>query len=124
MADEIETTAQLIDLAHLRDVVIYELTATRLTAPDQYGVDLPSEELHAPDSPDDDIAMSLRACLEKRCLGVRRRIQTCNAYGDFVVDAEAIFDLPAPVSPLGAKHAQRPGRRRPPTNQRRHRRPS
>jgi hypothetical protein len=102
MADEIETTAQLIDLADLRDVVIHELAAIRLTGPDQYGVDLPSEELHAPDSPDDDVAMSLRASLEDRCLAVRCRIETCNAYGDFVVDGEAIFDLPAPVS---ARHS-------------------
>ncbi|MBV5246751.1 hypothetical protein KUF57_24775 [Mycolicibacterium sp. PAM1] len=29
-------------------------------------------------------------------------METCNAYGDFVIDGEAIFDLPAPVS---ARHA-------------------
>lgn len=98
MADEIETTAQLIDLAVLRQVVVHELVANRSTAADAHEVDLPPEELHAPGSPDDDVAMSLRTRLEDHCLGVRCRIETCNAYGSFVVDGEAIFDLPAPVS--------------------------
>lgn len=98
MADEIETTEQLIDLAVLRQVVVHELVATRNTAPDPHGVDLPPEELRSPQSPDDDVAMSLRTRLEDHRLGVRCRVETCNAYGEFVVDAEAIFDLPATVS--------------------------
>lgn len=59
---------------------------------------LPPEELHAPDSPDDYAAVSFCTRLEGDELGVRCRIETCNAYGHFVVDGEAIFFLPAPVS--------------------------
>lgn len=98
MPDEIETTAQLVELAVLRDVVIHELVADRKTAPDTHDVDLPPEELRSPQSPDDDVAMSLGTRLEDHRLGVRCRVETCNAYGEFVVDGEAIFDLPAPVS--------------------------
>lgn len=98
MADEIETTAELTDLAVLGQIVVHELVATRSTAADPHEVGLPPEELRAPDSPDDDVAMNLRTRLEDHCLGVRCRIETCNAYGNFVVDGEAIFDLPAPVS--------------------------
>jgi hypothetical protein len=98
MADEIETTAQLIELAVLRDVVIHELTANRDAAPDPHGVDSPPEELHAPGSPDGDVAMTFCTRLEGARLGVRCRIETCNAYGSFMVDGEAIFDLPGPVS--------------------------
>ncbi|HET7668440.1 MAG TPA: hypothetical protein VFK56_20715 [Mycobacterium sp.] len=43
--------------------------------------------------------MSFRIRLEDNELGVRCRIETCNAYGSFLVDGEAIFFLPAPVSP-------------------------
>lgn len=42
--------------------------------------------------------MSLSTRLEDCRLGVHCRIETCNSYGSFVADAEAIFDLPAPVS--------------------------
>lgn len=51
MADEIETTEELIDLAVLRQVVIHELAANRGTPPDALGMDLQPEELHAPGSP-------------------------------------------------------------------------
>lgn len=98
MADEIETTAQLIELAVLRDVVIHELVATRGTARDAHDVDLQPEELHAPGSPNDEVAMSFCTRLEEHQLGVRCRVETYNAYGRFVVDGEAIFDMPAPVS--------------------------
>ena len=98
MAEEIETTAQLVELAVLREVVIHELVANRKTSPDAHGVDSPPEELHAPDSPDDDAAMSLCTTLQDGRLGVRCRIETSNAYGTFVVDGEALFDLPLPVS--------------------------
>lgn len=99
MSDEIDTAAQLVELAMLREVVIHELVANRGTAPDAHGADLPPEELHAPDSPDDDAAMRFYTRLEGTRLGVRCRIETSNAYGNFVVDAETIFELPAPVSP-------------------------
>lgn len=98
MADEIETAAQLIDLAVLRQIAIHELAANRAMPSDTYEGDLPPEELHAPDSPDDDAALDVSARLEDHCLGVRCRLETSNAYGNFVVDGEAIFDLPAPVS--------------------------
>ncbi len=98
MADEIETTEELIDLAVLRQVVIHELAANRGTPPGALGMDLQPEELHAPGSPDDDVAMSLSTRLEDCRLGVQCRIETCNSYGSFVVNGEAIFDLPAPVS--------------------------
>lgn len=98
MADEIETTEELIDLAVLRQVVIHELAANRGTPPDALGMDLQPEELHAPGSPDDDVVMSLSTRLEDCSLGVQCRIETCNSYGSFVVDGEAIFDLPAPIS--------------------------
>ena len=48
MADEIETTAQLIDLAELRQVVVHELVANRDTKSDLHAPGLPPEELHAP----------------------------------------------------------------------------
>lgn len=98
MADEIETTAQLIEVAELRRVVIHELTGNRDTSAVVLAPGLPPEELHAPDSPDDDAAVSFCTRLEDDQLGVRCRIETCNAHGCFVVDGEAIFFLPAPVS--------------------------
>lgn len=98
MADEIETTAQLIEVAELRQVVIHELTGNRDTSAGIPAPGLPPEELHAPESPDDDAAVSFCTRLEGDELGVRCRIETCNAYGYFVVDGEAIFFLPAPVS--------------------------
>jgi hypothetical protein len=99
MADEIETTAQLIDLAELRQVVVHELVANRDTTADLRAMGLPPEELHAPGSPDDDAAVSFCIRLEDNELGVRCRIETCNAYGSFLVDGEAVFFLQAPVSP-------------------------
>jgi hypothetical protein len=99
MADAIETTAQLIDLAELRQVVVHELVANRDKTADLHAMGLPPEELHAPGSPDDDAAVSFCIRLEDNELGVRCRIETCNAYGSFLVDGEAVFYLPAPVSP-------------------------
>lgn len=98
MGDEIETTAQLIEVAELRQVVIHDLAASRDATAGLYASDLPPDELHAPDYPDDDAPVSFRTRLEDGELGVRCRIETCNAYGHFVVDGEAVFFLPAPVS--------------------------
>lgn len=98
MADEIDTTAQLIEVAELRQVVIHELAGTRDTSAGLDAPGLPPDELHAPGSPDDDAAVSFCTRLEDDQLGVRCRIETCNSHGYFVVDGEAIFFLPAPVS--------------------------
>ncbi|MCA4725797.1 hypothetical protein [Mycolicibacterium fortuitum] len=102
MADEITTAAQLIDLAALREIVIHKLGASRNTEPDQQAADLPPDELRAPGNADEDAAIDFHTQLEGDTLGVRCRIETCNAYGSFVVDGEAIFDLPAPVAPDAA----------------------
>lgn len=98
MPEEIETAEQLITLAVLGDIVIHEISAIRLTTPDPYGIDLPADELHAPDSADDDAALSFSTRLDDTRLAVRSRVETSNAYGSFMVDGEAIFDLPAQVS--------------------------
>lgn len=98
MPDEIETTEQLIALADLAGIVIHEVTAVRTDASGTYSGDLPPEELHAPDSPDDEAALSFGTRLDDTQLGVRCRVEASNAYGSFVVDGEALFDLPAPLS--------------------------
>lgn len=98
MPDEIETAEQLITLADLSDIVIHELSAIRVATSDRYEIDLPPDELHAPDSADDDAALSFSIRLDDNQLGVRSRVETSNAYGTFVVDGEALFDLPVPVS--------------------------
>lgn len=99
MADEIRTAAQLIELAALREIVIHELGASRNTEPDEQTSDLPAAELRAPGNADEDAAIDFHTRLEIGTLGVRCRIETCNAYGTFLVDGEAVFDLPAPVAP-------------------------
>lgn len=98
MSDEIETAEQLIALAVLGNIVIHELSAIRTSTPDLHGMGLPPQELHAPDSADDDAALGFLTRLDGAQLGVRSRVETSNAYGSFVVDGEALFDLPAPVS--------------------------
>ncbi|MBU9763540.1 hypothetical protein FR943_06750 [Mycobacterium sp. TNTM28] len=98
MADEIETAAELIKVAELRQVVIHELIGNRNATADLRALDSRPEELHAPDTPDDEAAVNLCTRLEDEQLGVRCRIETCNAYGSFVVEGEAIFFLPTPVS--------------------------
>ncbi|MGV0714656.1 hypothetical protein ABQE93_04535 [Mycolicibacterium sp. XJ662] len=98
MPDEIETAEQLIALAVLGDIVIHELSAIRTRTLDPYGIDLPPDELHAPESADDDATLSFATRLDGTQLGVRSRVETSNAYGTFVVDGEALFDLPVPVS--------------------------
>ena len=102
MPDEIETAEQLIALAVLGEIVIHEVSAVRMTRPDPAGINLPPDELHAPDSADDDATLCFATRLDGNQLGVRSRVETSNAYGTFVVDGEALFDLPAPVS---AEHA-------------------
>lgn len=100
MPDEIETLAQLIELAELREVVVHELVANRNHVGGIELAGLPPEELHAPDSPDEAGALlRFNIRLEDTELGVRCQVQTCNAYGTFRVDGEAIFALPLPVSP-------------------------
>lgn len=98
MPDEIETAEQLIALAVLGEIVIHEISAVRITRPDPAGINLPPDELHAPDSADDDAMLCFATRLDGTQLGVRSRVETSNAYGTFVVDGEALFDLPAPVS--------------------------
>ncbi|WP_240630890.1 hypothetical protein [Mycolicibacterium sp. GF69] len=98
MPEEIETAEQLIALAVLGEIVIHEMSAVRMTRPDPAGINLPPEELHAPDSPDDDAALSFSTRLDGTQLAVRSRVETSNAYGSFMVDGEAVFDLPVPVS--------------------------
>lgn len=98
MPEEIETVEQLIALAVLGEIVIHEMSAVRMTRPDPAGINLPPEELHAPDSADDDAALSFSTRLDGTQLAVRSRVETSNAYGSFMVDGEAVFDLPVPVS--------------------------
>lgn len=98
MPDEIETAEQLIAYAVLSEIVIHELSATRTTTLDPHGIDLPPDELHAPDSAEDEAALGFFTRLDGTQLGVRSRVATSNAYGSFLVDGEALFDLPAPVS--------------------------
>jgi len=100
MPDEIETLAQLIELAELRQVVVHELVANRNNVDGPETAGLPPEELHAPDSPDEAGALlHFNIRLEDTELGVRCQVQTGNAYGTFQVDGEAIFARPLPVSP-------------------------
>lgn len=98
MADQIETTEELIEVAELRQVVIHELTGNRDGTAGFHASHLPPEELHAPGCPDDDAAVSFRTRLEDDELGVRCRIETCNAHACFVAEGEAVFFLPLPVS--------------------------
>ena len=99
MADEIETAAQLIALAELRDVVVDELTACRTTPPNRENLALPPGELRAPGSGDDEAVLRFGIRLQDRELAVRCQVQTGNAYGSFQAGGEAVFSLPAPVSP-------------------------
>ncbi|MDX1878942.1 hypothetical protein SBE55_14070 [Mycolicibacterium sp. 141076] len=98
MGDEIETTAQLIELADLREVVYHELVAGRVTEATARELTLRSEELHAPGDPECEAEVSFRTRVEDDSLAVGGRVETCNAYGSFVVDCEAVFAVPAPVS--------------------------
>ncbi len=98
MGDEIETTAQLIELADLREVVYHELVAGRVTEATARELTLRSEELHAPGDPECEAEMSFRTRVEDDSLAVGGRVETCNANGSFVVDCEAVFAVPAPVS--------------------------
>ncbi|OBA89088.1 hypothetical protein A5633_07955 [Mycolicibacterium elephantis] len=98
MADEIETTAQLVDRAVLREIVVHEIVAYRSSASDDHEMGLPPEELHAPGCPEDEAALSIRTHSGRDLLGVRCRIETCNAYASFAVDAEVIFDIPGLLS--------------------------
>ncbi|WP_073697192.1 hypothetical protein [Mycobacterium sp. ST-F2] len=97
MTDEIETAADLVDVAELRHFVIHDLVARRETTPDPHALGLPPEELHAPGSTDDDAAVSFFVRLEDEKLGVRCRVETRNAYCSFLADGEAVFFLPAPL---------------------------
>lgn len=99
MSDEIETTEQLVAMAVLRDVAIRELGATRHASRNHVGTDLPADELRAPDSPDEDAAVEFFTRAEGTEFVVRCRVETGNAFGSFLADGEAIFDLPAPLSP-------------------------
>lgn len=99
MGDEIETTAQLIALAELRDVIVDELVACRVASSDQEGFSLPPEELRAPGSDGDGAALRFGIRLQGNELAVSCQVQTGNAYGRFQVGGEAVFGLPAPVSP-------------------------
>lgn len=98
MADEIETLDELVERAELREVVIHEVGAERVTGPDPEAIDLPPEQLHAPGSPDDFAALDIATRLSDEQIGVRCRIDTRNAYGSFHVDAEVVFGLPVPVA--------------------------
>ena len=100
MGDDIESAAEFFELAMLREIVVHELVAGRVPEPNPDALGLPPEELQAPDSVDDDAALSFTTRLEWGELGIRCRIETCNAYASFAVDAEAVFDLPATVSAL------------------------
>lgn len=98
MGDEIETLDELVERAELREVVIHEVGAERETGPDPEAIDLPPEQLHAPGSPDEFATLDLTTRLSEDQLGVRCQVRTRNACGSFRVDAEVLFDLPAPVA--------------------------
>jgi hypothetical protein len=98
MADEIETLDELIERAELRDVVVHSVVANREGGPDPEAFDLPPDELHAPESPDETAALQLDTRLHDHQLEVDCQVQTRNAHGSFQVKAEAVFSLPAPVS--------------------------
>ncbi|BBZ55236.1 hypothetical protein [Mycolicibacterium phocaicum] len=98
MGDAIETTAQLIELADLLEVVFHELVASRVTEATARELTLRSEELHAPGDPECEAEVSFRTRVEDHSLAVGGRVETCNAYGSFVVDCEAVFAVPVPVS--------------------------
>jgi hypothetical protein len=97
MSDVINNLDQLVQLASLREVVVHELIARRELSPDT-SVDLSPEELHAPNSADDDAAISVSPRLEPDELGVRCRFESVNAFGDFTIDAEVIYNLPSPIA--------------------------
>lgn len=98
MADEIERLEELIERAELRDVVVHQVTADRQSGPDPEAVGIAAAQLHAPGCPDDFGALTFSTRLADDELAVRCRIETRNAFGRFEVDAEAVFDLPAPIS--------------------------
>lgn len=98
MADEIETLDELIERAELRDVVIHNVVASRETGPDPDALDLPPDELHAPESPDEPAALQLATRRHDHQLELDCQVETRNAFGRFRVKAEAFFSLPAPVS--------------------------
>ncbi|GJF08923.1 hypothetical protein NGTWS0302_33020 [Mycolicibacterium cyprinidarum] len=97
MDDAIESAAELIERAQLREVSILRVAADRRGSSPAEPASLP-EELQAPDSPDDFAAIQLGTQLSDTELVVKLEVQTCNAYAGFQVDAEAIFVLPAPVA--------------------------
>lgn len=98
MADEIETLDELIERAELRDVVIYNVVANRETGPNLDALDLPPEELHAPESPDETAALQFDTRLHDHQIEVDCQVETRNAFGSFRVKAGVAFSLPAPVS--------------------------
>ncbi|MCH9667019.1 MAG: hypothetical protein K0U78_10520 [Actinomycetia bacterium] len=98
MAEEIETAAELIDLAELREVVIHEVAAGREAVADAQAGGLPPEELHAPGVPEEFAELDFTTRLEDDRLCVRCRVRTRNAHASFQVYAEAIFSLPKPIS--------------------------
>ena len=106
MADDIETAAQLIALAELRDVVIDELAACRNTPPDGEGFAPPGDALSAPGAGNDDAALSFGIRLQDNEIAVRCQVQTGNAYASFQVGGQAVFSLPAPISPSGPEVVQ------------------
>lgn len=98
MNDEIDSAAELIERAQLRDVVILRAAADRRRRCDSVEPAAPPEELHAPDSTDDFAAIQLGTRLTDTELVVTLEVQTCNAHAGFQVDAEAVFTLSAPVA--------------------------
>lgn len=98
MEDEIGSAEELFEAAELREVVMHQLLANRETGPDPEALQLPPEELHATGSPNEPTAAEFITRVGGRELGVRIAVQTRNAYAAFLVDVEAVFALPAPIS--------------------------
>lgn len=97
MGDEIHTTAELKERAELREVVILRVAADRGGA-SPLTLDSPPAELHAPESTEDFAAVELGTRLSNTELVVTLAVHACNAYAGFHADAEAIFDLAAPIA--------------------------
>lgn len=98
MADEIETLDELIERAELSEVAIHDVIASREAGPDTGAVDLPSEKLHAPESPYESAALEFGTRVWGDRLEVRCCIATRNAFASFKVNATAAFSLLAPIS--------------------------
>jgi len=97
MDDQIESAAELIERAWLREIVTVRASADRAAA-EPVAPETPPQELRAPGSDDDFASIQLKTRPADTELVVRVEVHTCNAYAGFEVAVEAVFDLPAPIA--------------------------